>query len=81
MSAASLLLTPDELVQLSGGYTQPARQLEELKRQGFWRARRAPTTGALILERSHYDAVCAGADLQAGTGRRRAGPEPELCPA
>lgn len=41
------------------GYVQPSRQLEELRRQGFWRARR-DRLGQVILERAHYQAVCAG---------------------
>lgn len=55
-----LTLTPGELTQLTG-YRRPAEQLAELHRQGFYRARRAPTTGAIILERAHYDAICGGA--------------------
>lgn len=55
-----LLLTPDELLALTG-YKQPAAQLAELQRQGYWRARRAPITGRVILERAHCDAL---ADLQ-----------------
>lgn len=43
------------------GYKRAADQLPELHRQGFYRARRSPTTGRIILERAHYDAVCAGA--------------------
>ena len=43
------------------GYKRPADQLEELKRQGFYRARRSPTSGSIILERAHYSAVCEGA--------------------
>lgn len=34
--------------------------IAELHRQGFYRARIA-VTGNVILERAHYDAVCAGA--------------------
>lgn len=54
-----LTLTADELAELTG-YQQPARQLAELRRQGFMRARRSPTTGAVILERAHYEAVTHG---------------------
>lgn len=43
------------------GYKRPADQLAELHRQGFFRARQSPTTGRIILERAHYDAVCVGA--------------------
>lgn len=58
----SLLMTELEVAELTG-YRRHAQQLEELKRQGFWRARRAPITGRVILERAHYEAVCSGADL------------------
>lgn len=53
-----LTLTPDELRELTG-YSQPAAQLAELHRQGFWRARRN-VLGSVVLERAHYDAVAAG---------------------
>lgn len=59
----SLTLTPDELHALTG-YRRPGDQLSELHRLGFWRARRSPTTGAVILEREHYQAVVAGGDAQ-----------------
>lgn len=49
------------LIKLTG-YRQPAKQLAELHRQGFWRARRCPVTGHVILERPHYDAVSRGSD-------------------
>lgn len=55
----SLTLSADELFALTG-YKRPADQLTELHRQGFYRARRAPVTGDIILERDHYLAVCAG---------------------
>jgi len=42
------------------GYVQPASQLAELLRRGFDRARRSSRTGMVIVERAHYDAVCAG---------------------
>lgn len=59
----TLLLTPHELQTLTG-YKQPAAQLAELLRQGYWRARRAPITGRVILERAHYEAVARGIDQQ-----------------
>ena len=55
-----LLLTADEIAALTG-YRQAACQLAELKRQGFHRARRT-AAGAVVLERAHYTAVCAGFD-------------------
>lgn len=56
----ALNLTEGELVQAAGGLTQPRRQLTELHRRGFWRARLS-TKGRVDLERVHYEAVCAGA--------------------
>ncbi len=58
-----LILSTDELYQLTQ-YRQPACQLRELHRQGFHRARRG-VDGAVILERAHYEAVCAGRDAPA----------------
>lgn len=55
----SLTLTADEIREVCGGLTQPSRQLEELHAQGFWRARLK--RGEVIVERAHYEAVCAGA--------------------
>ena len=54
----TIILTSDELAGVTG-YRTPKRQLEELHRQGFYRAR-ISATGNVILERTHYDAVCAG---------------------
>jgi len=55
-----LLLTLDEVKALAGELEQPQRQLEELRRQGFWRVRLS-RAHRVILERAHYEAVCAGA--------------------
>lgn len=55
----TIILNSDELEGVTG-YRTPKRQLAELHRQGFYRARIA-VTGNVILERAHYDAVCAGA--------------------
>ena len=73
------LMSHQELQDITGGYSQAAKQLEELHRQGFWRARRSRLHGAVILERAHYEAVCAGRDLRAvaDTGSRL----PQLRPA
>lgn len=57
-----ITLAVAELVEITG-YTQPAKQLAELQRQGFWRARRN-AVGTVVLERSHYEAVCRGEQLQ-----------------
>ncbi len=56
----TLRLTWDELIEVSGGYTQTSRQLEALRAAGFWRARLG-RDGRVVLERAHYEAVCAGA--------------------
>ena len=56
----SIILSPEELAQVTG-YKRPSGQMTELHRQGFYRARRSPTTGGVILEREHYVAVCGGA--------------------
>ena len=54
----TIILTTDEVASVTS-YRTPKRQLEELHRQGFYRARIA-ATGNVIVERAHYDAVCAG---------------------
>jgi hypothetical protein len=70
-----LLLTPEEIKRVSG-YTQQSKQIEELKRRGFWRVRRGAVTGEVILERAHYEAVCMGIEAaQAAARKRAAGPE------
>lgn len=61
-------LSPEEVKAVAGGYEQPRRQVEELKARGFWRARLG-MDGKVILERAHYEAVCAGA-VAPGTERR-----------
>lgn len=55
-----LTLSRAELIELTDGLTQPAAQLRELRRQGFFRARLGKVTGQVVLERGHYDAVVAG---------------------
>lgn len=66
----SAILEPNELQALTG-YRRPADQLAELLRQGFYRARRSPSDGTIILERPHYDAVCAGGSKPANEPRVR----------
>lgn len=56
----SLILSSAEIEALTG-YRLASCQLEELRRQGFHRARRNPA-GHVVLERAHYQAVCAGQD-------------------
>lgn len=53
-----LLLSAAEIEAVTG-YRQPCKQLAELVRQGFHRARRN-RLGQVVLERGHYDAVVAG---------------------
>jgi hypothetical protein len=53
-----LTLKPQEIAELTG-YRQPAAQLAELHRRGFWRAYRS-RLGTVILERAHYEAVARG---------------------
>lgn len=53
-----LILNAAELEAVTG-YRQPSRQLAELRRQGFVRARRN-RLGDVVLERGHYDAIVAG---------------------
>jgi hypothetical protein len=60
---AGLTLSAAELLEVTR-YRQPACQLRELHRRGFHRARRG-VDGAVILERAHYEAVCAGRDQPA----------------
>lgn len=64
MSALPFVLEKNELQAITG-YKPAKKQLEELHSAGFYRARISPTTGAVILERAHYNAVCAG-DAQKG---------------
>lgn len=57
---SSFTLSKAELYAITG-YKLAAPQLEALHRAGFYRARRERNgTGDVILERAHYDAVCAG---------------------
>ena len=72
--AGDLLMTREEVRRISGGYSQPAKQLAELLRQGFWRARRARITGDVILERAHYEAVCSGQERTPAQAVRHAAP-------
>lgn len=55
----SATLSHDEIISITG-YKRPSDQVSELHRQGFYRARRSPTAG-VILERAHYESICAGA--------------------
>lgn len=52
-----VILQPDELEDLTG-YTQGTKQLEILRKRGFNRA--FIGRKGVILERAHFEAVCAG---------------------
>ena len=54
----SIVLDDDELRAITR-YSQPSKQLAELHRQGFFRARMG-RVGGVLLERAHYEAVSAG---------------------
>lgn len=71
VTAMSITLSPAELADLTGGYTQPAKQMEVLKKRGFWRAFRSEYTGQVVLERAHYLAVSQGLDKKPEAGRPR----------
>jgi hypothetical protein len=67
-----ITLSADEIVRITGGYKRPGDQLRALRDQGFYRARIGKVAHEVILERAHYDAVCAGAvaGQQQATGKR-----------
>lgn len=65
---AMLVVPAEELVRITG-YRQPSKQLAALHAQGFHRARRN-ALGAVVLERAHYDAVCAGGPAAAAKPER-----------
>lgn len=73
----SLILTAAEVESLTG-YRRPDKQLAELRRQGYWRARRSPTSGAVIVERAHAEAVQRGEVAPKPAARLR---QPVLRPA
>jgi hypothetical protein len=68
-------LTQTELDDLLPGITQPAARLRHLQAHGFIRAR--IVDGRIILERSHYEAVCRG-EFAAGRQGRYHAPELNL---
>lgn len=66
-----ITLSIAELLQVTG-YKRPGDQLAELHRRGFYRARLGKVAGQVILERAHYDAICAGAGQPSNdSGRAR----------
>lgn len=58
---SSIILSDAELVAITR-YAMPSKQLAELHRQGFYRARMG-RVGGVLLERAHYEAVCAGQQI------------------
>ncbi|WP_047473963.1 DUF4224 domain-containing protein [Delftia sp. ZNC0008] len=58
----SLTLTREEIEELTG-YQWPSKQLSILRQQGFFRAR-IGRAGNVLLERTHYTAVCAGSAIK-----------------
>ncbi len=54
---SSLLFSSEEVHALTG-YKWPSKQLDELHRQGFFRAR-IGKAGNVLLERVHYESVCS----------------------
>lgn len=56
----SVVLTKEEIQALTG-YQASTRQLEVLRRRGFHRAF-INRLGAVVLERTHYEAVSRGED-------------------
>lgn len=64
MNDQSIALNPAELETLTG-YRLATKQLAVLHRRGFSRAY-VNRSGAVVLERSHYDAVTRGEMQNAG---------------
>lgn len=58
MPAGDLLLSPAELLELTG-YERPHEQLQELLRRGYHRAHRN-RLGTVVLTRAHFEAVERG---------------------
>lgn len=56
---SSIVLTAEEIEAITQ-YKVPTMQLNELRRQGFYRARMGRK--GVVLERGHYDAIVGGRD-------------------
>ncbi len=56
--SSTVVLTSDE-IHLITGYTSPSKQLDVLHKRGYVRAFRS-REGVIILERKHFESVCAG---------------------
>lgn len=61
-----LTLSPEELCEVTGGYTRQADQLRVLHEMGFVRAWRG-RMGQVIVERSHYESIRDGGKATAPT--------------
>lgn len=66
----SIILSEAELESVTQ-YKRACDQIPELIRRGFYRARVSKTTGRVILERAHYDAVVRGAGIPANDDSQR----------
>lgn len=58
LNTPTVTLEPEEIFRLTA-YKTATRQLLELHRQGFHRAR-IGRSGSVVLERAHFEAVCRG---------------------
>lgn len=72
----SLLLSPDEIRELTGDLTLPRCQVKRLQERGFARARLE--RGRVVLERAHYEAVCRGEFAPAASTSDTSRPRPSL---
>ena len=76
----SAILSETEIEEITG-YKRAAAQVAELRRQGFYRARRAPVSGHVIVERQHYEVICGGERRPAANDSKvqfRAAREPQV---
>ncbi|CAK7026849.1 DUF4224 domain-containing protein [Saezia sanguinis] len=60
---SAVILSKTEIEEITRA-KQPAKQLKALIERGFYRAYRANDSGPVILERAHYESVCAGNNTQ-----------------
>jgi hypothetical protein len=56
---SGIILSPEEIEAITQ-YKVPTMQLNELRRQGFYRARIGRR--GVVLERGHYEAIVTGCD-------------------
>jgi hypothetical protein len=71
----TLTLTDSELAEICPDVKQPAAMVRHLHAEGFKRARLRD--GRVILERSHYEAVCRG-EFEAGNKRGHNAPKMDM---